>query len=116
MVIVNAWSIGKDPSHWENPDEFSPERFIGTDIDIKGQHFQLLPFGSGRRMCPGYSLGLKVVQSTLANLIHGFNWKLADNMRPEDLNMEESYGLSNPRKIPLKALVQPRLPLELYSL
>lgn len=82
---------------------------------MKGQDFELLPFGSGRRMCPGYSLGLKVIQSSLANLLHGFNWKLPDNMRPEELNMEEIFGLSTPRKIPLVTVVEPRLPIELYS-
>ncbi|KAK6148753.1 hypothetical protein DH2020_016278 [Rehmannia glutinosa] len=116
QVLVNVWTIGRDPSLWENPNEFCPDRFIGKGIDVKGQDFELLPFGSGRRMCPGYSLGLKVIQSSLANLLHGFNWKLPDKMKPEDLNMEEIFGLSTPRKIPLVTVVEPRLPLELYSL
>ncbi|KAL6585201.1 hypothetical protein OROMI_004490 [Orobanche minor] len=116
QVFVSVWTIGRDPSLWENPTEFWPERFIGRSIDVKGQDFELLPFGSGRRMCPGYSLGLKVIQSSLANLLHGFNWKLPDHMRPEDLNMEEIFGLSTPRKIPLVTVVEPRLPLQLYSL
>ncbi|PIN02944.1 Cytochrome P450 CYP2 subfamily [Handroanthus impetiginosus] len=116
QVLVNVWTIGRDPSLWDNPTEFCPERFIGKDIDVKGQDFELLPFGSGRRMCPGYSLGLKVIQSSLANLLHGFNWKLPDNMKREELNMEEIFGLSTPRKIPLVAVAEPRLPLELYSM
>lgn len=116
MILVHVWTIGRDPSVWENPDEFCPERFIGRNINVKGHDFELLPFGSGRRMCPGYSLGLKVIQASLANLLHGFTWRLADDMEPEDLNMEEIYGLSTPRKIPLKVLANPRLPLELYSL
>ncbi|XP_011079634.1 cytochrome P450 71A1 [Sesamum indicum] len=116
QVLVNVWTIGRDPSLWENPTEFCPERFIGKAIDVKGQDFELLPFGSGRRMCPGYNLGLKVIQSSLANLLHGFNWELPDHMRPEDLNMEEIFGLSTPRKIPLVAVVKPRLPYEVYNL
>ncbi|EYU21317.1 hypothetical protein ABFS82_09G123700 [Erythranthe guttata] len=116
QVLVNVWTIGRDPAIWVNPNEFWPERFIGKDIDVKGQDFELLPFGSGRRMCPGYSLGLKVIQSSLANLLHGFNWKLPDNMKPEDLDMDEIFGLSTPRKVPLVTVVGPRLPLELYSL
>ncbi|KAK4410471.1 Trimethyltridecatetraene synthase [Sesamum angolense] len=116
QVLVNVWTIGRDPSLWDNPTEFCPERFIGKAIDVKGQDFELLPFGSGRRMCPGYSLGLKVIQSSLANLLHGFNWKLPDHMKREDLNMEEIFGLSTPRKIPLVAVVEPRLPYEVYNL
>ncbi|KAL3824502.1 hypothetical protein ACJIZ3_020531 [Penstemon smallii] len=116
QILVNVWTIGRDPSIWENPTEFCPDRFIGKSIDVKGQDFELLPFGSGRRMCPGYSLGLKVIQSSLANLLHGFNWKLPENMKPEDLNMEEIFGLSTPKKIPLCVVAEPRLPLELYSM
>lgn len=115
-VLVNVWTIGRDPEIWENPDEFHPERFVGKNIDVKGQDFELLPFGSGRRMCPGYSLGLKVIESSFANLLHGYNWRLPENMRPQDLNMEEIFGLSTPRKFPLVAVAEPRLPLDLYSL
>ncbi|CAK9179870.1 unnamed protein product [Ilex paraguariensis] len=115
-ILVNVWTIGRDPELWDEPNEFCPERFIGKDIDVKGQDFELLPFGSGRRMCPGYSLGLKVIQSSLANLLHGFKWKLPNNMKPQDLGMEEIFGLSTPRKIPLDAVVEPRLPPHLYSL
>ncbi|KAJ8756141.1 hypothetical protein K2173_024688 [Erythroxylum novogranatense] len=114
-VLVNVWTIGRDPSLWENPIEFCPERFIGKAIDVKGHDFELLPFGAGRRMCPGYSLGLKVIQSSLANILHGFKWKLPGNMKTEDLNMEEIFGLSTPRKIPLAAVPEPRLPLPLYA-
>ncbi|KAK4438529.1 Trimethyltridecatetraene synthase [Sesamum alatum] len=116
QVFVNTWTIGTDPSLWENPTEFNPERFIENAIDAKGHHFEFLPFGSGRRMCPAYSLGMKVIQSSLANLLHGFNWKLPNRMQPEDLNMDEVFGLSCPRKIPLVAVVEPRLPPEVYNL
>ncbi|KAF3452022.1 hypothetical protein FNV43_RR08118 [Rhamnella rubrinervis] len=114
-VFVNTWTIGRDPCAWDNPNVFCPERFIGKSIDIKGQDYELLPFGSGRRMCPGYSLGIKVIQSSLANLLHGFTWKLPDNMKKEDLNMEEVFGLSTPKKTPLLVLAEPRLPVHLYS-
>lgn len=115
-VLVNVWTIGRDPEIWENPNEFCPERFVGKKIDVKGQDFELLPFGSGRRMCPGYSLGLKVIESSFANLLHGYNWRLPENMSPKDLNMEEIFGLSTPRKFPLDVVAEPRLPLDLYSL
>ncbi|KAM5579576.1 trimethyltridecatetraene synthase-like [Rosa sericea] len=115
-ILVSVWTIGRDPNLWDNPDEFCPERFIGRDIDVKGQDFELLPFGSGRRMCPGYSLGIKVIHSSLANLLHGFTWRLPDGMKKEDLSMEEIFGLSTPKKFPLVAVTEPRLPAHLYSL
>ncbi|KAJ0724695.1 putative flavonoid 3'-monooxygenase [Helianthus annuus] len=113
-VFVNIWTIMRDPKLWDNPEVFCPERFIGKEVDIKGHDFKLLPFGAGRRMCPGYNLGLKVVEGTLANLLHGFNWKLPNTMTKDDLNMEEIFGLSTPKKIPLITVAQPRLPLEMY--
>ena len=73
-----------------------------------------MPFGFGRRMCPGYNLGLKVVSSTLANMLHGFNWKLSDNIKCEELSMDEVYGLTTCREFPLVAMMEPRLSLHLY--
>ncbi|KAL2933067.1 Flavonoid 3'-monooxygenase [Bienertia sinuspersici] len=116
VILVNTFTIQRDPNVYERPEEFRPERFIGNDIDVKGQSFELLPFGTGRRMCPGYSLGLKVIQSSLANLIHGFEWKLPDKMNPEDMNMDEIFGLSNPKKDPLTACAKPRLPHHMYHM
>ncbi|KDP33920.1 hypothetical protein JCGZ_07491 [Jatropha curcas] len=116
-VFINTWSMGRDSSMWDEPEEFRPERFLsdkGSNIDVKGQSLELLPFGSGRRMCPGYSLGLKMIGSSLANLLHGFNWELPDNMKPEDLSMDEVYGLATPRKFPLVAIPKPRLQIHLY--
>ncbi|KAL6838262.1 hypothetical protein ACP4OV_031934 [Aristida adscensionis] len=115
LVFVNVWAIGRDPAIWgDTADEFQPERFIGSSVDVKGQDLELLPFGSGRRMCPGYSLGLKMVQLTLANLLHSFAWKLPDGVVAEDLSMDEKYGLSMPRKVPLEAVMEPKLPPHLY--
>ncbi|RLM85860.1 cytochrome P450 71A1-like isoform X1 [Panicum miliaceum] len=114
-VLVSVWSIGRDPALWESPEAFMPERFLGSKLDVKGQDYELLPFGSGRRMCPGYSLGLKVIQVSLANLLHGFTWSLPNGMTKEELNMEEIFGLSTPRKFPLEAVVKPKLPAHLYA-
>uniref|UniRef100_A0A0E0M1R3 Reverse transcriptase zinc-binding domain-containing protein n=1 Tax=Oryza punctata TaxID=4537 RepID=A0A0E0M1R3_ORYPU len=114
-VLVSVWSIGRDPKLWDAPEEFMPERFVGSKIDVKGQDFELLPFGSGRRMCPGYSLGLKVIQVSLANLLHGFAWRLPDGMTKEQLSMEEIFGLSTPRKFPLDVVVESKLPAHLYA-
>ncbi|XP_054783021.1 trimethyltridecatetraene synthase-like [Prosopis cineraria] len=114
QVLVNVWTIGRDPTIWENPNEFEPERFLSKNIDVKGHDFELLPFGAGRRMCPGYPLGLKVIQASLANLLHGFHWRLKDGMKKEDVSMEEIFGLSTPKKLPLEAVVEPRLAPHLY--
>ncbi|XP_047059319.1 trimethyltridecatetraene synthase-like [Lolium rigidum] len=114
-VLVNVWSIGRDPALWDAPEQFLPERFIGSKIDVKGQDFELLPFGSGRRMCPGYSLGLKVIQMSLANLLHGFTWRLPSGVTKEALSMEEIYGMTTPRKFPLEAIPEPKLQARLYT-
>ncbi|KAG6390234.1 hypothetical protein SASPL_147966 [Salvia splendens] len=92
-VLMNAWSTGRDPSTWDEAREFMPERFVGKHTEMTGSNFSLLRFGSGRRMCPGYNLGLKIVRTTLANLLHGFELKLDEGTRNEDVSMEEQYGL-----------------------
>lgn len=103
-LFVNVWAIGRDPEHWENPLEFRPERFLNEDgnlkaqLDVRGQHYHLLPFGSGRRGCPGTSLALLVVQTTLAAMIQCFEWKVEGN---GTVNMEEGPGLTLPKAHPL---------------
>ncbi|XP_030468716.1 cytochrome P450 71AU50-like [Syzygium oleosum] len=98
-VIVNVWSIGRDPKVWttHNPEEFVPERFLGSSVDVKGRDFQLLPFGAGRRGCPGMQLGLTVVRFVLAQLVHCFDWDLPGGMLPSELDMTEEFGLTTPR-------------------
>lgn len=98
-MFINIWAIGRDPKVWsDNADEFFPERFIGSDIDFKEHNFQLIPFGAGRRACPGMLLGLRNVRLILAQLVHCFNWELPDGKSPEDLDMKEEFGLSLPRE------------------
>ncbi|PHT50373.1 hypothetical protein CQW23_10120 [Capsicum baccatum] len=111
-AYINVWSMGRNSKYWDRPEEFIPERFIENNIDMKGQNFSLLPFGSGRRRCPGYNFGIKVVRTTMADLLHGFNWKLAGNL--EDISMEEIYGLTTHPKRPISMIMEPRLPLHLY--
>ncbi|XP_050377804.1 cytochrome P450 71A9-like [Argentina anserina] len=101
MVFVHAKMIGKDPKCWENPDEFSPERFLDSSIDYKGNHFEFLPFGAGRRGCPGMDFVLQLVELVLANLLYRFDWELPHGMKREDLDMEEAAGLTIQKKIPL---------------
>jgi cytochrome P450 len=114
-VLVNVWAIGRDPAVWgDAAEEFRPERFVGSEVDVKGQDLRLLPFGSGRRMCPAHGLGLRMVQLVLANLVHGFAWRLPDGMAPEKLSMEEKFGISVSRMEQLKAIPEPKLPDHLY--
>ena len=96
-IIINAWAIGRDPSAWTDAEKFIPERFVGNNIDVRGNHFQLIPFGSGRRRCPGIQLGLTVVQLVLAQLVQCFDWELPNNMLPDELDMTEEFGLTVPR-------------------
>nr|ACC59773.2 flavonoid 3',5' hydroxylase-like protein [Vanda coerulea] len=108
QFLVNVWAIGRDERLWENPDCFMPERFVaGGEIDFRGHHFELLPFGSGRRICPGMPLGVRMVQLMLASLLQSFEWGLPDGMKPEDLDLTEKHGLSTVLAAPLKAIATP---------
>ncbi|KDP34572.1 hypothetical protein JCGZ_11122 [Jatropha curcas] len=97
-IQVNVWAIGKDPKIWKNPEEFIPERFIDNSIDFRGQNYEFLPFGGGRRSCPGITMGLALVELALANLLFCFDWELPYNMKEADINMEEKFGLTNHKK------------------
>ncbi|XP_073124825.1 cytochrome P450 83B1-like [Henckelia pumila] len=98
MVYVNVHAIGLDPEYWENPTEFMPDRFLNSTIDYKGHDFGLLPFGSGRRGCPGMNFGIATVELALANLLYSFDWELPHGMKEEDLDMEVAAGLASHRK------------------
>ncbi|KAL8462067.1 hypothetical protein ACS0TY_033227 [Phlomoides rotata] len=100
-VLINVWAIARDPSFWENSEKFIPERFLDTNIDFKGLHFEFTPFGAGRRGCPGVGFTLAVVELALAKLVHNFNFALPDGARVEDLDMSEVYGISVRKKFPL---------------
>ncbi|CAL1354277.1 unnamed protein product [Linum trigynum] len=110
-IIINGWAINRDPRHWTDADKFYPERFLDCSIDYKGTNFHFIPFGAGRRMCPGISFGMSVVKLLLANLIYCFDWKLPNDANPEDLDMTEYFSASVRRKhnlslipIPYKAM------------
>ncbi|KAJ4814402.1 cytochrome P450 family 71 polypeptide [Rhynchospora pubera] len=100
-VIVNMWAIGRDPQYWEDPEEFKPERFATSNVDFRGTDFQFLPFGSGRRMCPGMSFGLASLELALAALLYHFDWKLPGNVKPEDVDMSEAPYVIVRKKTPL---------------
>ncbi|KAK8965245.1 Cytochrome P450 93A2 [Platanthera guangdongensis] len=105
-LFINVWAIGRDPKHWPSSDKFMPERFLsdevdngGVGVDIRGQHFQLIPFGSGRRGCPALTAALLVVHSALAALIQCFEWKVAGG--GDEVDMNEAPGLTLQRATPL---------------
>ncbi|GKV28880.1 hypothetical protein SLEP1_g37869 [Rubroshorea leprosula] len=104
QIQVNVWAIGRDPNVWENPQEFYPERFLDSPIDFKGQNYEFLPFGSGRRICTGVHKAVAVVELTLANLLYCFDWKLPEGMTEEDICMEEEAGIAVQKKVPLKLI------------
>ncbi|EEE60760.1 hypothetical protein OsJ_14321 [Oryza sativa Japonica Group] len=92
-AFVNVWAICRDSKYWEDAEEFKPERFENNDIEFKGSNFEFLPFGSGRRVCPGINLGLANMEFALANLLYHFDWKLPNGMLHKDLDMREAPGL-----------------------
>lgn len=115
-VILNIWAIGRDSKIWSNNAElFYPERFINNNLDFRGHDFQFIPFGSGRRGCPGINLGLITVKLVVAQLVHCFSWKLPSNMNPDDLDMTEKFGLTIPRAKHLLAVPTYRLLIEAHN-
>ncbi|GLJ18947.1 hypothetical protein SUGI_0338880 [Cryptomeria japonica] len=110
-LIVNVWAIGRDPAVWDDPSTFKPERFIGKNIDIKGRDFEMIPFGAGRRGCPGAGFAMANIDLVLAQLVHCFDWTLEGNDDPFELDMTETFRTSIPRKDNLLAV--PTLKLNL---
>lgn len=101
-VLVNGWGIGRDPSSWgENAGEFYPERFENPDVEMGGGNFEFIPFGAGRRACPGKDTSPATVASVVANLLYSFDWKFPEGMKNEDFNMEEEGALIVRKKLPL---------------
>ncbi|KAF5792567.1 putative cytochrome P450 [Helianthus annuus] len=94
LVFINTLAIGRDPKSWDSPEEFLPERFLGSDIDFKGNDFELTPFGAGRRICPGMTMGVVTVDLLLANLLYLFDWSLPDGIKKEDIDLEVMPGIT----------------------
>nr|WNT44079.1 CYP82N12v2 [Corydalis yanhusuo] len=114
-LLVNVWKLQRDPSFWTDPTEFKPERFLEdkANIDVGGQHFELLPFGAGRRVCPGVSFALQFMHLVLARLLHGFD--LATPMNADVDLTESTEGHVNQKASPLNLLITPRLRSKLYE-
>ncbi|VAI27979.1 unnamed protein product [Triticum turgidum subsp. durum] len=101
MILVNAWAIHRDANVWDAPEEFRPERFLGRDAVT----MPMLPFGFGRRRCPGEGLAMRVVSLTLAALLQCFEWDVGEG---DTIDMAEGGGLTMPMATPLAAVCRPR--------
>lgn len=92
QIFANVWAMGRDSNVWPNANSFTPERFLGSEIDVKGRDYELIPFGAGKRICPGLPLAHRMLHLILAALIYAFDWKLANGLKPEDIDMSEIFG------------------------
>lgn len=101
ILLVNAWAIHRDPEVWDDPTSFKPERFEGKEVETH----KLMPFGVGRRACPGAGLGLRMVELALGSLIQCFEW---EKMSLEDIDLAEGVGLTMPKLKPLEVMCRPR--------
>ncbi|CAN7023418.1 unnamed protein product [Brassica oleracea var. botrytis] len=102
LLLINAWSIGRDPKYWKDPEEFTPERFIDSPVDYRGKSFEFLPFGSGRRICPGMASAIATIELGLLNLLYYFDWSLPEEKKHMD--MEEAGVVTVVKEIPLELI------------
>ncbi|PWA79356.1 Costunolide synthase [Artemisia annua] len=93
-ILINSWACATDPGSWENPHSFIPERFENSSVNYLGLDFEFIPFGAGRRMCPGISFGMGIVEYALANFLYHFDWKLPHGLEPHEIDMTEVTGIS----------------------
>ncbi|KAG5407759.1 hypothetical protein IGI04_013878 [Brassica rapa subsp. trilocularis] len=109
-VMINAFAIGRDPKSWPDAETFRPSRFLEPGVaDFKGSNFEFIPFGSGRRSCPGMQLGLYALELAVAHILHCFTWKLPDGMKASELDMNDVFGLTAPKATRLFAVPSTRL-------
>ncbi|XP_020189218.1 flavonoid 3',5'-hydroxylase 1-like [Aegilops tauschii subsp. strangulata] len=110
-LLVNIWAIGRDPAVWAEPARFDPGRFTteeGSKVEPLGSHFELIPFGAGRRICAGARMGVTLVHHMLGALVHAFDWEVPEG-GGMDMDMDEDFGLALQKKVPLRAVLRPRL-------
>nr|XP_017240920.1 PREDICTED: cytochrome P450 CYP82D47-like [Daucus carota subsp. sativus] len=114
QLLANIWKLHRDPGTWTDPDEFQPERFLTTHagLDVKNQQYELIPFSTGKRSCPGMATGTQMILLTLARLLQGFNLVTPTN---EPINMTEAAGITLHMKYSLEVVLTPRLPNKLYE-
>jgi cytochrome P450 len=116
-MSVNVWGMGRDPRIWEDPLKYNPERFTKgsplANLEVNGQHYQLMPFGTGRRQCPAWSMGLATVTMLIASLVQAFDWSHPNGA--DNLDMSESKSsLMLLMATPLQAIPKPRFPDKFY--
>ncbi|WJX43028.1 unspecific monooxygenase [Trifolium repens] len=104
QVLVNVWSMGRDSSIWTDPNVFLPERFLECGEVFRGEDFGFIPFGAGRRMCPGVPFAHRVVHTMLATLLYHFDWKLPNGEKIEDMDMTEKFGITLHKVKPLMVI------------
>ena len=105
-MLVNAWGIGRDPISWKDPDVFYPERFEDCEIEFSGKHFELLPFGGGKRICPGANKDVITAEFTIANFVNCFDLELPSGMKIEELGLEEEVASLQARRHPFALLLR----------
>ncbi|KAM0915726.1 hypothetical protein ACQ4PT_010641 [Festuca glaucescens] len=113
-VIINSWALARSPENWPEAEEFKPERFKDSQASYdKGAQFEYLPFGGGRRMCPGDVFALAVLELIVARLLYYFDWSLPDGMRPDELDMDTTVGSTARRTNQLRLVASPyNIPIE----
>ncbi|KAK1399213.1 Psoralen synthase [Heracleum sosnowskyi] len=109
QVLINAWAIARDPASWDNPEEFRPERFLNSPIDYKGFNYEYIPFGAGRRGCPGIQFAISVNELVVANVVNKFNFELPDGKRLEEMDMTASTGITFHKKSPIFVVATPHV-------
>ncbi|KAL1216335.1 Cytochrome P450 71B7 [Cardamine amara subsp. amara] len=102
QMMISIYAIARDPKIWENPDEFNPDRFLDSSIDYRGLNFELLPFGSGRRICPGMTMGIATVELGLLNLLYFFDWEVPQGKNVKDIDLEETGSIIISKKTTLE--------------
>ncbi|KAI0499035.1 hypothetical protein KFK09_019935 [Dendrobium nobile] len=106
-IVINAWAIMREQNGWEDAERFLPERFENNQVEFVGTNYQYIPFGGGRRICPGISFSMSTMENVLANLLYHFDWKLPGGQNPKELEMKEVSGLSLTRKSDLFLIATP---------
>ncbi|KAG0616317.1 hypothetical protein M758_5G105300 [Ceratodon purpureus] len=114
-VFVNVWGMGRLEKVFPDAEKFYPDRFLpggsNAGIDYQGQNFELLPFGTGRRICAGMPIASLMVQTVVATLMHAYNWT-----PPKDIELMEGLGAASLSKaVPLRAYTKARLAPHLYK-
>ncbi|XP_015903025.3 cytochrome P450 84A1 [Ziziphus jujuba] len=108
-IMINVWAMGRDANYWDDAEAFKPSRFLKDVRDLKGNHFEYIPFGSGRRSCPAMKVSLFALELAVGHLLHCFTWELPGGMEAGQLDMNAVFGLSASRATRLVAVPTKRI-------